>query len=144
MFKSQDQVISLASLTLRVGVGFFMISHGVEKIMLIVAGKLDYFPVVLGVPKAAGLWISFLTQGVCALIVAFGFRTRYFAIPVFLVMGAAGIVVHQNDALFMINAGGSVATAEPALLYVVSYFAIFILGSGKYSLDYVLSSIRMK
>jgi uncharacterized membrane protein YphA (DoxX/SURF4 family) len=48
-------------------------------------------------------------------------------------------MIHGQDPWFMSMSDG--ASKEPAILYGLGFFAIYLLGSGKYSIDHRVDSI---
>ena len=63
---------------------------------------------------------------VAPIFVMIGLKARYAAIPVVITMAVAAFIAHAGDPF---------AKQEKALLYMVGFLAIALLGSGKYSVD---------
>ncbi len=59
-------------------------------------------------------------------LVIIGFKTRLAAIPVIITMAVAAFIVHAADPL---------GTKEMAILYLIAFTVIALLGAGKYSVD---------
>ncbi|WP_338647880.1 DoxX family protein [Flavobacterium sp. KS-LB2] len=119
---------SWASLILRVTFGLLMLSHGVPKLMKLLNGTMEFGdPIGIGVP--ASLTLTVFAEVVCSLLLVIGLWTRLALIPLIITMFVAVFIVHIQDDL---------ATMESALLYLLSYCALFLLGSGTYSMDAVL------
>ena len=55
-----------------------------------------------------------------------GFKTRLSAIPTAIAMGVAAFIVHDAD---------DFGTKEKALLYLVSFITIILVGPGKFGVD---------
>jgi putative oxidoreductase len=66
----------------------------------------------------------------CAFFVLIGFGTRIFSIPVMYNFIIAITVAHAADPF---------GKMEKAVLFFTVFIAIFILGPGKYSVDYYIS-----
>lgn len=119
---------SWTSLILRVTFGLLMLSHGVPKLMKLLNGTMEFGdPIGIGVP--ASLTLTVFAEVVCSLLLVIGLWTRLALIPLIITMFVAVFIVHIQDDL---------ATMESALLYLLSYCALFLLGSGTYSMDAVL------
>lgn len=84
-------------------------------------------PIGIGAP--ASLILTVFAEVVCSLLIAIGLWTRLALIPLIITMAVAVFIIHINDSL---------GTMEPALMYLLSYCALFLLGSGNFSIDAVL------
>ena len=119
---------SWASLILRVTFGLLMLSHGVPKLMKLLNGTME-FGDPIGIGVTASLTLTVFAEVVCSILLVIGLWTRLALIPLIITMFVAVFIVHIQDDL---------ATMESALLYLLSYCALFLLGSGAYSMDAVL------
>ena len=126
----------LASLILRVGLGFFMVfGHGLGKLQMLISGEIQ-FAALFGLSPAINLTLAVLAEFFAALLVMIGLKTRLASIPVILTMAVAVFIVHFSDPLFAASGGGS---KEFAAIYLIGYLGILLLGSGKYSLDALIN-----
>lgn len=120
--------VDISLLLLRVFGGGFMMMHGWPKFQKVLAGDFTFGdPIGLG-PKLSLI----LTSGAeffCGLLILIGFGTRIASIPLLFTMIVAAFVVHGSDPF---------NKKELALAYALVYIALFLMGSGKYSLDQVL------
>ncbi|MDI6046365.1 DoxX family protein [Flavobacterium yafengii] len=117
-----------ASLILRLTLGLLMLSHGIPKLMKLLNGTMEFGdPIGIGVP--ASLTLTVFAEVFCSILIIIGFWTRLALIPLIITMAVAVFIVHINDDL---------GTMESALMYLLSYTALFLLGSGTYSMDEVL------
>lgn len=117
-----------ASLILRLTFGLLMLSHGIPKLMKLMDGNMEFCdPIGIGVP--ASLALTVFAEVLCSALLVLGLWTRLALIPLIVTMAVAVFIVHINDDL---------GTMESALLYLLSYCALFLLGSGKYSVDAIL------
>lgn len=117
-----------ASLILRLTLGLLMLSHGIPKLMKLMNGTMEFGdPIGIGVP--ASLTLTVFAEVVCSLLIVIGLWTRLALIPLIITMAVAVFIVHINDDL---------GTMESALMYLLSYSALFLLGSGTYSMDAAL------
>ena len=128
--KAHPKLRNIGLLVLRLVVGYFLFfNHGLDKL---IAGPEKW--VKLGSLGMGSLGISFghvffgfiaaFSESICALLVFVGLMTRPASIFIILTMGVAG--------LFHLGRGES---PESAFLYLAAYLAIFLMGSGKYSID---------
>ncbi|MFV8336033.1 DoxX family protein [Flavobacterium sp. RSP29] len=117
-----------ASLILRLTLGLLMLSHGIPKLMKLLNGTMEFGdPIGIGAP--ASLTLTVFAEVVCSLFIVIGLWTRLALIPLIITMAVAVFIVHINDDL---------GTMEAGLMYLLCYCALFLLGSGTYSMDAVL------
>lgn len=125
--------VDLALIILRIGVGVLMLTHGLPKLQMLFSGGEIQFPGVLGLSPTISLALAVLTEVVGSILIIIGFGTRWVAIPLIATMLVAVFVFHINDPF---------ANKELGLLYLVLYLPLLILGSGKYSVDQVINSVK--
>jgi putative oxidoreductase len=114
-----------ASLVLRLTLGLLMLNHGIPKMMNLFSGSIQFAdPIGIGVP--ASLALTVFAEVLCSILIAVGLWTRLALIPLMVTMLVAVGVVHFNDGM---------DKKELALIYLLPYFALFLLGSGKFSMD---------
>jgi putative oxidoreductase len=114
-----------ASLVLRLTLGLMMLNHGIPKMMNLLNGEMKFGdPIGIGVP--ASLALTVFAEVICSVLVAAGLWTRLALIPLMITMLVAVGIVHFNDEL---------GVKEGALMYLLPYIALFLLGSGKFSMD---------
>lgn len=116
---------NLGLLLLRLGFGGMMLTHGIPKMMKMLSGDFS-FGDPIGIGEPASLVLAVLGEVVFPILVIIGFKTRLSAIPVIITMAVAAFIVHAADPL---------GTKEMALLYLIGFIAIAVLGAGKYSVD---------
>ncbi|MFS4491766.1 DoxX family protein [Maribacter sp. 2308TA10-17] len=115
----------IALALLRIGASAFMLSHGFPKFQKLISGNFE-FGDPIGIGAAPTLFLAVLAEFVCPILIIVGFKTRWAAIlPAITMLVAAG-VVHLADPF---------GKKEKALLYLVMFVAIILLGPGKYSID---------
>ncbi len=113
-------------LLLRVAFGGMMIPHGVSKLDRLENGfSAIKFADPIGLGQEASLILTILVEIGCSAMIILGVNTRWFLIPLMITMFIAAFVVHGADPF---------SKKEKALLYLAGYLAIFLLGSGRYSL----------
>ena len=115
----------LGLLVLRVSFSVFLLLHGIEKIEILFdnGGK---FPNPIGLGSTLSLILVLFAEVICTILIIIGFKVRWTSIPPIIMMLVAVFVVHQ---------GNSIMERELAVLYLVAFSAIGILGSGKYSVS---------
>ena len=116
----------IGKLILRLGMGGFMLTHGWPKLMKLFAGGPIEFGDPIGLGPTFSLILTVFAEVVCSILLIVGFKTRWAAIPLAFTMLVAAFVVHLDDPF---------GRKEKALMYLVAYVAIALIGAGKHSLD---------
>lgn len=113
---------------LRIFAGIMMLIHGIDKITDFqnLAGT---FPDPLKIGSELSLLLITIAEFGCALMVVLGLFTRVFVIPLIF-----GMVV----AAFFTFPGFSLEVSELAIMYLIVFISLLILGGGRYSLDSLL------
>lgn len=119
--------VSFLILAVRVFFGVLFFVHGMDKMMNfseLMAG----FPSVLGLGSYMSLMLAIFCEFCCSLFLIAGLLQRVILIPMMVSMGVAFFDVH--DAML--------PEGELALIYMVVFFILFLVGPGRFSLDYLL------
>lgn len=119
----------IALLALRLIGGGFMLTHGLPKLQKILAGDFK-FGDPLGIGPSLSLILTVGAEFFGALLIVFGLGTRIMSLPLMFTMLVAAFIVHSGDPF---------GKQEFPLLYFVIYLALFLMGSGRFSLDHVLA-----
>ena len=128
-------ISKFGALLLRVSFSISLIMiHGLEKLMMVINGQHD-FPDPLGVGSLPTLLYLIFSELVCPIFIIFGFKVRFFVIPILVAMLIALLIYHAGD---------SFADRELAYVYLFAYARIYLAGSDKHSLDFYLSQRRTK
>lgn len=128
-YSSSEKAKDFALLLLRITFGFSMFyGHGAGKINRLFGGEEIKFADPFGLGPATSLALVVFAEVVCALLVVFGLFTRWAVIPLIITMAVAFFMVHISDEF---------SRQEKAILFGVTYIALFITGPGKLSLDYL-------
>lgn len=118
----------IALLIARVGIALLMFTHGIPKI-----AKLSETPVqfmdFLGLGATISLCLAIFGEVICSLFIMLGIGTRLAVIPPVITMLVAVFHVHLSDPF---------VKQEMGLHYLLTYVVLFIMGSGRYSLDHFL------
>jgi putative oxidoreductase len=117
-----------ASLILRITLGGMMLLHGWDKLQSVMSGNIQFGdPIGLGVNTS--MYLTVFAEFFCSILVLVGLWMRPALIPLIITMLVAVLVVHGADPL---------GEKEGALMYLLPYVALFLLGAGKYSLDFMM------
>ena len=112
----------LALAVLRIGFSGILLTHGIPKINMLLENP-SGFPDPLGVGNSVSLVLAIIAEVVAPILIIIGFKTRLATLPVIGTMLVAAFVVHAQD---------SFATKEKALLFLVGFIVIALVGAGKY------------
>jgi putative oxidoreductase len=116
----------VAALLLRVGfAGFLAMNHGWGKLMSF-GEKHGTFPDPLHITPTLSMAATIGGELVFPLLVLVGAFTRLAALPTVFTLGVAALFVHSDSVL---------DKGEHALLYVLAFAAIALLGPGRFSVD---------
>ena len=122
-------------LILRILTACFMLAgHGLPKFYKLMAGGEIKFGDPIGLGPTASLTLAVFAEAVCSTFILIGLGTRIAAIPLIMTMAVAAFIAHAGDPF---------GKKELPLLYLFTYVTLFILGSGKYSVDFLLGK-RLK
>jgi len=93
--------------------------------MKLISGDFSFAdPIDIGAP--ASLILAVLCEVLFPILIIIGFKTRLATIPVILTMLVAIFIHHANDGLDL---------KEKAILYLIGFISIALLGAGRYSVD---------
>ena len=124
-FSYQPLNTDLAALLLRLRFGGLFIRLGYMKLISF-NEILPMFPDPIGIGSQLSLILIIFAELVCGFLVTVGLLTRYAVIPIFIAMTVVYFIVHAKDPFD--------AKSLPFLFWLLS-IVIFVLGSGKFSLD---------
>ena len=116
-----------------------LLGHGMGKLSKLMAGGEVKFISFLGLSPTLSLALAVFAEFFACIMIIIGYKTRLAAIPMIITMLIAALVVHGADPFFMQKASGG--SKEPAMIYLFGFLAIYLLGSGKYSLDDTFDSV---
>ncbi len=119
----------LATLLLRLTFGISMLAfHGYGKLMRWDEISLK-FAEPFGIPAYWSAGLTIFAEFFCSILIVFGLFTRFATIPVIICMAVAAFKIHYGDPW---------EDKEGSLGYMMAFVAVFLVGSGKYSIDYFL------
>ncbi|MGS2763231.1 DoxX family protein [Sinomicrobium sp. M5D2P9] len=122
----KDNSSGLGLALLRICASALIMTHGFGKLQMLLNGGEIEFPDPVGVGAKTSLILAVIGEFIAPILVIIGFKTRWATIPTVITMIVAAFVVHGSDPL---------AKREMALLYLVIFVAIGLLGPGKFSID---------
>lgn len=115
----------LGLLILRIVGGGFMLTHGYPKLMKIIGGDFQ-FADPIGLGSSFSLILTVFAEFICAILLLVGFKGRFASLFLMFTMFVAAFIVHGSDPW---------GKKELPLLYFGVYLAIFLMGTGRYSVD---------
>ena len=149
-----DRRSDLALFALRLA-GFGLIfAHGIGKLTGLLGGSDRFVQGVakLGFPAPLGFaWAAALVETLGGLLIVLGLATRVAALLGAVVMAVAAFLRHQAVGQLAVHAGlaatppavvESWGSPEKALIYLLVFVALALLGPGRWSLDHLLARRR--
>ncbi len=115
--------------------GMLLAGHGWAKLQAY-PGIVEQFPDPLGIGNRMSVLGAIFAEVVCTSLVIVGLGTRLASLVLVFNFAVAAFIVHKNDPLFM--GMGVTSSKEPALLYLLAFLSIALLGPGRISLDHLL------
>lgn len=116
----------LGLLVLRAGISILMLTHGYPKLMKFIDGNMD----IVGDPIGVGVLISsilvLLGELIAPVLVLIGLRSRISALIAAATMAVAAFVAHAGD---------PIGQKEKALLFLIGFLSVAIMGAGRFSID---------
>jgi putative oxidoreductase len=102
-----------------------MLTHGLPKFQNLISGNFE-FGDPIGIGAAPSLFLAVIGEFICPILVIIGFKTRWATVPTIITMLVAVLIVHGADPFNV---------KEKAVLFLIAFVSVLILGPGKYSLD---------
>ena len=125
LLSTQPWAPHFAALLLRLILGGLFIYHGYLKI----ENYSTYQPMmqdVIGIGSKLSYNLVIFAEFGCGILLVLGFLTRLAVLPILFTMIIAFFIAHKNDAFMM---------KTLPFAYMLLCLPVFILGSGKYSVD---------
>ncbi|MBB5639119.1 putative oxidoreductase [Pedobacter cryoconitis] len=117
-------------LILRIGIAGLMLSHGIGKLEMLLAGGEIKFMDPIGLGDTATLALAVFAEVVCSVLVLLGLALRLAVIPLIVTMLVAIFIAHGNDGL---------KEKELAIHYLLTYIVLIFAGGGRFSIDSIIS-----
>ena len=121
--------VSFFILVLRVFFGIMFFTHGLDKMMNF-SQLSETYPSVLGFGSYMTLMVTIFCEFCCSLFLIAGLLIRVMVLPMIVAMAVAFFDVHD----------GFLPEGELALIYMVVFIILYIVGPGRYSLDYLIDA----
>jgi len=118
--------IDLGLLVLRVGLAAMLLTHGIPKFLEFLGGNMAVAGDPIGIGGLITTLLVILAEIIAPVLIIIGLKTRMAALLVMVLMAMAVFVVHADDPF---------GVKEKALLYLVGFTAIALMGAGKISVD---------
>ncbi len=135
IFNPQSLNTDLAALFLRIIVGGLFFAHyGYQKITSY-DQILPMFGDIIGIGSKLSFNLVIFAEFFCAFFVLIGFLTRVTVIPILIAMAVAFFVAHAKDP-FDVKA--------LAFVFLLLSIVIFVLGSGRFSVDRLIFKKRIE
>lgn len=131
----RDRLHDTGLLLLRIITGSFMLTHGLGKLSMLTSGDPIEFPDPFGMGQTTSLALTVFAEVVCSFLIIIGLATRLAAIVLAITMAVAFFYIHMEDPF---------GNKELAGLYLMLYVFLIIAGSGRYSIDYLISNRKNK
>lgn len=132
---ARDRLYDVGLLLLRLVTGGFMLTHGLGKLTMLMGDDPIQFADPFGMGQTTSLAFTVFAEVVCSFLIILGLATRLAAIPLAIVMAVAFFYIHMEDAF---------GDKELSGLYLMLYVFLIIAGSGRYSIDYLISHRKNK
>lgn len=117
---------NIALLILRVVfAGSMLYGHGISKLNRLIEGDLS-FANPIGIGEAPTLVLAVFSEFLAPLFILVGYKTKVFSFFPAATMFVAAFIVHLSDPF---------ARKEKAILFLIGFIVIMMMGPGKYSID---------
>jgi putative oxidoreductase len=126
---------NLCLLIVRVAVSAIMLVHGLPKLNRFFSGEEIKFSDPFGFGPAVSLGLAVFAEVVCAIFIILGLGTRLAAIPLIITMAVAAFYAHANDPF---------PTKEKAILFLLIFVTLLVFGSGRYSIDRLVTKTNLQ
>lgn len=118
-------------LLVRIVVAIFMLTHGIKKYMMLFSGGPIEFANPIGLGETTTLVLAVFAEVVCSALIFIGLATRLVVLPLIFTMFVIVFIVHAPDGF---------SNQELPSLYLLIYILLLVTGSGKYSVDHLISN----
>lgn len=125
-----SESVDIAILIARVAIAVLMLTHGISKIALFNEGPVQFMD-FMGLGAEISLALAIFAEIGCSILILLGLGTRIAVIPLIVTMLVAVLIIHGNDPF---------VKQEMGLHYLLVYIMLLFTGSGKYSLDKIISA----
>lgn len=125
---------NLCLLVVRVTAGSFMLgAHGLSKLNRLTSPEPIKFADPFGLGPDISLGMAVFAEVLCSFLIIIGLGTRLATIPLIITMAVAVTYAHAADPF---------ATKEKPLVFILVFLMLLVFGSGRYSIDGLISAPR--
>lgn len=122
-------------LLVRIVVAIFMLTHGLKKYMMLFSGGPIEFADPIGLGETTTLVLAVFAEVVCSALIFIGLATRLVVLPLIFTMFIIVFIIHAPDGF---------GSQELPALYLLIYILLLVTGSGKYSVDHLISNKKKR
>ena len=105
--------------------GSMLYGHGLSKFNRLIEGNFS-FANPIGIGEAPTLVLAVFSEFLAPLFILIGYKTKIFSFFPAATMFVAAFIVHLSDPF---------ARKEKAILFLIGFIVIMMMGPGKYSID---------
>ena len=105
--------------------GSMIYGHGLSKFYRLIEGNLS-FANPIGIGEAPTLVLAVFSEFLAPVFILLGYKTKIFSFFPAATMFVAAFIVHLSDPF---------ARKEKAILFLIGFIVIMMMGPGKYSID---------
>lgn len=125
-----DRSAQICLFIVRIAVSGFMLTHGLPKLNRLMSSEEIKFADPFGLGPTPSLVMVVFAEVFCSILIIMGLGTRLASIPLLVAMSVAAFHAHASDPF---------GTKEKPLLFLLVYIFLFVFGSGRYSIDKLIS-----
>jgi len=122
--------LDIVLLILRLAIALLMLSHGIPKLNMLLAGGEIKFMDPIGLGDTVTLVLAVFAEVICSIFLLMGLAVRLAVLPLMVTMLIAIFIAHGNDGL---------KEKELAIHYLLAYIVLLFAGGGKISIDSLIS-----
>ena len=119
----------------RLVVGTFMMVHGLPKLNKLTSGEEIKFADPFGFGPMITLGLAVFAEVICAIFIILGLGTRLASIPLIVTMAVVAFYAHASDPF---------AVKEKPILFLLIFLMFLVFGSGRYSIDRLITKTPMQ
>lgn len=127
---TKEEYLNIIIFIMRLAVAALMITHGYPKLIKLLGSDEIQFADPIGLGPALSLVLVVFAEFFCSIFIGIGLGTRLASIPLIITMLVAAFITHGSH---------PIEKKELALLYLLLYLTLLVVGSRKYSLDYLIT-----
>lgn len=122
--------LDIVLLILRISIAGLMLSHGIPKLEMLLAGGEIKFMDPIGLGDTVTLALAVFAEVICSVLILLGLAVRLAVLPLMVTMLIAIFVAHGNEGL---------SEKELAIHYLLTYIVLLFAGGGRLSIDSLIS-----